>query len=255
MRSFRSLLLAVALVASGLAFSGVSSQVCAQEVRTWTSSNGKHTFEAKVISFDDGILKLKGKNGKVKELDPKQLSNDDRKYLSELGFKGDDDDAKVTKEQKERLKNLGLKVSSDEFSFIEERKLKSEVSKSLKAKKKLIGMSMKLQAVRFNQLNAQRRIVVLKQKNVQLNSALANAGNAVKHNQLIGAIKANQSAMELLQKTIDDLGKQLKEGQSFINKSRDQFVENILNVRKLSDSFDERAESMCRISKNRSDAK
>lgn len=241
MRNFRSLLFAVALVIFSFAFSDATSMVSGQEARTWTSANGKHTFEAELVSYEDGVLKLKGKDGKVKELDSSKVSDDDRKYLNSLkAIAG----AKITKEQKDRLKDLGLKMSSDEFSFLEERMLKSEISKSLKAKKKLIGMSLQLQQIRIAQLNAQNRIVVLKQENVQLNSGLANATTAKQNNQFVGLIRANQSSMELLQKNIDDLDKQIKEGQSFINKSREEFVEYVMSVRTLSDSFDEKAEAM-----------
>ncbi len=243
MSKYRCSPLAVALFVGCLAFCALDS-AAAQEYRTWTSANGKHTFEAEFISNDDGLLKLKGKDGRIKMLEIKQLSEDDRKFLEDLSDASGDADEKITKEQKERLKKLGLRLSRDEFSFLDERKLKAEISDSLKQKKELIGMSVKLQQLRITQLNAESRIIVLKQNNVQLNAGLANASSARENNRLVGLINANVTKMELLQKDINALEVQIKDGQSFVNKATQEFVEFVLEVRKLSDALDAKGKEL-----------
>ena len=213
----------------------------AQEYRTWTSSNGKHTFDAELISYKDGELTLKGKDGKVKSLDPSQLSDGDRKFLESVKEVAG---AKLTKDQKERLKKLGLKLSRDEFSLLDERKLKMEISKSLKQKKELIGMSVSLGQLRIAQLNAESRIVALKQEDVQLNAKMANTTAPRESNRLIGLINANRSAMQLLQKDINSLDKKISERQSFMNKASEEFVQYVLDIREFSDSLDEKGKQL-----------
>ena len=214
----------------------------AQDLRVWTSSNGKHTFEAELLSQKDGQLKLKGKDGKVKNLSADELSDADQKFLKDLAV-GDDDGESInlSKEQKNRLKKIGLRLARDEFLFIDERKLKSAISDSLKSKKNLIAMEMKLGQARLAQLNAENRIVQMKQENVKLNAQLANASTVRQNNQMVGLLNANVSGMELLEKSISNMETQIKEGRSFINKARDEFVQELMGVRQLSDSFDLRA--------------
>ena len=225
-----------------------SAPIClsAQEYRTWTSANGKFSFEATLVSFSDGKAVIKGADGKEKTLEVKQLSKADQKYLeSWASSSAEGVEAKVSKAQKKILEDLGLRVSRDEFSFVSERDLKKEISKSLKTKKNLIAMELKLQQLRLGSLNAQNQLVMLRQKDVQLNNMLATPGLSVaENNQLVGQTNANRSQMDLLQGDIDSLKDQIKEGQSFVNKAREEFVEQLLAVRKFSDSFDEKAAAM-----------
>lgn len=55
--------------------------VRAEEFRTWTSSNGKFTVEAKLSDFDGNAVVLETKNGETIELTRDKLCEDDGKYL------------------------------------------------------------------------------------------------------------------------------------------------------------------------------
>ena len=197
---------------------------------------------------DSGKVVIKGKDGVEKTLDQKMLSQDDQNFLSMFAAAGGADDgggATMSKAQKEKLKEMGLRLARDEFSFLSERELKSEISKALKTKKKLIGFELQLQQLRVNHLQAQNQMVMLRQKDVQLNNMLSRPNLSVsENNKLIGQINSNQSQMELLRTGTDKLESNIKEGQSFVNKAREEFVEQLLGVRKLSDTFDQKAIDM-----------
>ena len=221
-----------------------------EDFREWTSAGGKHSFEAQLLSFEDGKVELKGRDGKVKKLDLKQLSSADQEHLAEVGAAEKPSEAgEVTAAQKEKLKELGLKLSRDELSFLDERDLKTALSGSLKTKKNLLGFEVKLQKLRLAELQIQNQIVMLKQKDVQLNAGLAGATGARENNKFIAMLNANNSQIQLLAKDLKDLGAKVREGQSFVNKARDEFVKQVLEVRKLSDSFDAKAEKLAKDEK------
>ena len=224
----------------------LSSTAAAQEYRTWTSANGQHTFEAEFLSFENGTVELKGRDGKVKKLDSQKLSESDRTYLTGLSNKSSDTPEKgeVSDAQKEALEKFGLRVYRNELMFLDERDLKAEVSKSLKAKKTLLGHELELQKLRLTELQAENQLVLMKQKDVQLNAGLATASGAVENNRYIAMINANASQVDLLLKDMSDLAKQVKAGQSFVNKASDEFVKQLLDVRGRLDAFDAKAKSL-----------
>lgn len=244
MKRFSQAITFAVTIAFCFGFGVFENSASAQDYRTWTSANGKHSFEAELVSSKNGKVSIKGRDGKIKSMKLSQLSEADQDYVTKLVKARANSSGNLSKIQKERLKDLGLRLAKDEFAFLDERKLKSAISNSLKIKKNLIEMELQLQQMNLGSLQAQNQIVALKQKNVQLNSALANASGVRENNQIVGLLNANRSQIELLQKSIDDLDDQIKDGQSFINKKRDEFVLEIMAVRKLSDSFDEKAKSL-----------
>lgn len=230
-----------------------------QTFRTWTSANGKHTFEAKLISEQDGKVGLEGKDGKTLTLELAKLSDDDQAFISKaaVGTATDADDeegtsaggssaggGKITKDQKEKLKEMGLKLSREEFSFLDEKKLKSDISKSLKNKRELIGLSIELENVRVEQLQRESQIVNLKQLNINLNAQLVNASSVKENNKIVGELNANMSAIELIEKEIANLENNHTQGLVFINQEREKFVAEVLKVREFSDSLDERMKTI-----------
>ena len=56
---------------------------CNAELRTWTAVNGKEV-EAKFVSNEKGIVKLKLKTGKVFEVPANKLSKEDNEFISSL---------------------------------------------------------------------------------------------------------------------------------------------------------------------------
>ena len=61
-----------------------TSSLFGREVRTWTAADGR-TLEAELLSVEENGVKVRRKtDGKVMELAPAMLSEDDRKYVKEL---------------------------------------------------------------------------------------------------------------------------------------------------------------------------
>jgi hypothetical protein len=52
--------------------------------RSWTSADGKYTIEAQFITFQDGRLHLKSRNGRTMQINPATLSKADQVYYRDL---------------------------------------------------------------------------------------------------------------------------------------------------------------------------
>jgi len=61
----------------------VLGSVCHAEIRTWTAVNGKKV-DAKFVSIEKEIVKLKLKSGKVFEVPVHKLSEEDNTFISSL---------------------------------------------------------------------------------------------------------------------------------------------------------------------------
>jgi len=215
------------------------------KIRTWTSANGKHTFEAKLESVDEGDVKLRDSKGKIKKVKLTALSADDRKYVK--SFTTNSPPATTTKlssDQRDRLKELGLKYSRGEFSFVEEKELKSQINELLKAKKQIIKAARMLGELKNQKLYAEGEIVSFRQASLKLNTQLATASTVQENNRIVAMLEANRASTDLIRTEIETMESQIKEGQSQINSNREQFVQKVLDVRQYSNSFDEKMKTM-----------
>ena len=226
----------------------VSTSACmAQEEtgRTWTSANGKHTFEAELQSVAEGVAMLRGADGKVKKVPLSSLSADDQTYIANFAKNASaTKPAKLSSEQRDRLKELGLKFSRGEFALIDEKDLKARINRLLKKKKNIVKMAIQLGMMKQQVLQAKDEIISLTQANGQLNTRLSNVSSVKENNQLVGMLNANNDKMKLIDSQIQKGEEQIKQGQVEVNSAREQFVQEVLDVRKYSDSFDENMQTL-----------
>lgn len=232
----------VAKVKFALLCAGVlilSFKVCsAQELRVWTSANGQHTFEAELLSQDGEQLQLRGKDGKVRNLKVDQLSTDDRDYLEQVASIPETEKSNVSKQLKDRLKQIGLRLLSDELGFLDERKLKTAISDLLRSRKKLASLQMKLDRLKLGPINTLGKVELLKQERVTLNAQLANASSVQQNSKIVALLKANIKASGLLLIEVGAMNARVQKSQSILNQNLDKFLESLQEARQLSDSLD-----------------
>lgn len=69
--------------------------------RKWTSSDKKHSIEAKFLRYEKGLVYLEQRNGKVRTVKLTRLTKDDQQYCRELGKK----QVKAQKQKKVEARN------------------------------------------------------------------------------------------------------------------------------------------------------
>jgi hypothetical protein len=71
---------------------GFQAEDISSGMRTWTSSTGKFKVEAKLLSVDGDIAKLKKEDGRIIDLPVEKLSDADIAFIEELRVKAADPD-------------------------------------------------------------------------------------------------------------------------------------------------------------------
>jgi hypothetical protein len=99
-----------------------------------------------------------------------------------------------------KLSEKGLHVSRSGLSLVDEKELAKAFAEALALKRKLVAAAKEQQAgeqeIEDLQANMHQRL----QNSVEMNAQLANGRNsAVEHNQLAGAVNANNSTIKLLE--------------------------------------------------------
>jgi aspartyl protease family protein len=94
-----------------------------------------------------------------------------------------------------------------------------------------------LAAVEAQDAQGQQAITQLTQLNVQLNAQLANVkqGDIALNNKLVGALQANESQIELIEQSRAKLVEQIRAARAKSNEAREQYVEKLLQLRKMAD--------------------
>ena len=87
----------------------LASSLSAQEVRIWKSSNGKYSIEAKLLSYQDGELKLAKPDGSTLTVELSKLSSNDKKYVESLKLGGKEKNPSAGKGRSSNTGSTGSK--------------------------------------------------------------------------------------------------------------------------------------------------
>ena len=227
MRATTLLLVFIVTVASGHACSA----------REWTSSDGRYRVEADLAGMTSGSVRLKKKaDGKVVVVPLKQLCTADQQWIAQIVRQ--QEAAKVALEKK------GIRTASDGLQVPEESELKSELRDVPKLKKKLLDSGRQLANARKQVDDNKAAMLKLVEANRQFNARLAMVGptQVTLNNKLVGAIRANESQLLLMQQQAEKLDARMKSVRSEANKVREQFLETVLKLRKLADGINAKYE-------------
>lgn len=199
--------------------------------REWTSSDGKYRVEADLAGISKDSVRLKKADGKIVVVPRRQLSAADEQWLAEI----------ITQQEaaKGALEKKGIRFASDGLQLLDELELKSALRDVPKLKKALLDSGRQLDHARKQVDDNKAAITKLVEANRQFNARLALVGpnEVTLNNQLVGAIRSNESQIVLMQQRGEKLEGQLKEVRANANQVRENFLETVMTLRKLADGI------------------
>jgi clan AA aspartic protease (TIGR02281 family) len=135
--------------------------------------------------------------------------------------------------------SLELKVSGTNAVVAAERDLSRGLTEvtSLKRKVKLAVKPVRDLQQEINVL--ENRMIQAEQQLVGLNAQLANVNDVASNNRLVGAINTLEGQLSLAKKSLETLKEKETAARAALNKSREDFVLQVLDLSKLSTQIDE----------------
>jgi clan AA aspartic protease (TIGR02281 family) len=144
-----------------------------------------------------------------------------------------------------KLSEKGLHVSRSGIALIDEKELTKAFAEANALKRKLIGAAKEQQGAeqQIDELQADMRQRL--ESSVEMNSQLANVrNNPVMHNQLVGAVNANNSEIKLLEQAEAQSKKDIDVVRKKANGARETYVQQIAEMRTLVDRLSERYKAL-----------
>ncbi len=120
----------------------------------------------------------------------------------------------------------------------DEGKLSRGLRSTAKLKKTLLDSEKELEKIEKQLETFKQQTTALTQQNVQFSTRLANvAGNVTLNNQLVGALRANEGRMRLIEQASERAHEQMKGIRAKTNEHREAYIQGVLDLRKLADSI------------------
>lgn len=219
--------------ASGLLviLAALAPLTAAADARQWTSRDGKYRVEAELVGFDAQRVQLKKADGTVVAVPLAQLSQADQQLIAELSGQRD--------AAQKLLEGKNIRVTSAGPVLADELTLRAKLREIPKLTRPLFDSGRRLADARARADANQAAITKLVQGNLHLTAQLANIGPAdvMRNNRLVGAIKANEAQIRLLEEQAGKLDEQLKAARADANRTREAFIEAVLALRKTADGL------------------
>ena len=146
--------------------------------------------------------------------------------------KGDDVDSSEDKDI-----DLSLKVSGSNAVFAAERDLAKGLTEAANLRKKAKLAIKPLRDTQAEISDLETRMLESQQQLVTLNAQLANVSDVATNNRLVGAINTVDGQIALAVKKLETLKAREIEARNNLNKAREEFVEQVLNLRTLADQI------------------
>jgi clan AA aspartic protease (TIGR02281 family) len=202
------------------------------QAREWTSSDGKYRVEADLAGIGSETVRLKKKaDGKVVAVPLKQLCAADQQWIAQI--------VRQQEAAKGALEKKGIRAVGDGLQVPEELELKSGLRDLPKLKKTLMDSGRQLANARKLVDENKAAMIKLVEANRQFNTQLAMVGpnQVTLNNKLVGAIRANEAQLLLMQQRGANLETQSKNVRAKANEVRERFLETVLKLRKLADGI------------------
>jgi len=140
-----------------------------------------------------------------------------------------------------KLSEMGLHVSHSGLSLVDEKELAKAFADALALKRKLVIAAKEQQAgeqeIEELQANMRQRL----QNSVEMNAQLANGRNSVvEHNQLVGAVNANNGTIKLLEQEQEQAKKEIDGVRKKANAAREGYVQQVAEIRALVERLSQR---------------
>jgi aspartyl protease family protein len=131
----------------------------------------------------------------------------------------------------------GLWVKGDSLAIREETQLGQGVRAATKLRKELTASSRKVEQAQKKKTDAEKDVISLRKRSVQLNTRLAriDSRDVLNHNRLAAAINAVHGQIGLLQDQQEQLAGQMGDLRKASAKDRDAYIRHVMDMRKLAD--------------------
>jgi len=140
-----------------------------------------------------------------------------------------------------KLSEKGLHVSHSGLSLIDEKGLAKAFADANTLKRKLVAAAKEQQAVELEIQDLQANMRQRLQNSVEMNAQLANGRNNIaEHNQLVGAVNANNGAIRLLEQEQEQSKKEIDLVRKKSNAAREGYVQQVAEIRALVERLSER---------------
>jgi clan AA aspartic protease (TIGR02281 family) len=145
-----------------------------------------------------------------------------------------------------KLSEKGVRVSHSGLALVDEKELARAFNEANSLKRKLVTAAKELQAAQQNVEELQEDLRARLRANVEINSQLSHMprSNVVEHNQLVGEVNANASAINLLNQEQEQSKKGIDEVRKKSNTARENYVQQVAEIRALVDRLSERYASL-----------
>jgi aspartyl protease family protein len=146
---------------------------------------------------------------------------------------GDEHDARKA------LEGHGLRVRGSTLAIQSEPQLGQGLRDAGQLQKKLVATSRKLQLSRKDRAAADKELISLKKRAVQLNARLAGVGtrDVVTHNKLVAAVNAVHGRISLLNDRKEQSSEQDEQLRKESAKAREAYIQLVLGMRELADQI------------------
>jgi clan AA aspartic protease (TIGR02281 family) len=138
------------------------------------------------------------------------------------------------------LAELGIRPTTTNLALESEAKLHKELGRAPAIRRTLTQTEKGLQNAEAQVAKINQGLTTLKQQYVLMSARLAtiDPNNVTLNNQLVGALNANQGQRELGEQQRDRLEEQVKTARGKLNEVREQYLQFVLDMRKLADTVE-----------------
>jgi aspartyl protease family protein len=217
------------------------------EPRTWTSADGRFSIEARLIEATATSVRLQRASGAEVTVPLQSLSEADRAFVAGLNpGETPAPDPVDAASAKALLEQRGVRVTSTSLALADEVVFNRKLAEAGKARRAVFDANKEWSDVQKKAADALVAVTKLTEANVQLNTQLAAVppNNVAMHNRLVGLINANVGQIDLMEKAAGQIKGQADTLRAKANQAREQYVQQILDLRKLADSIAARYEQL-----------
>lgn len=217
------------------------------EPRTWTSADGRFSIEARLIEATATSVRLQRASGAEVTVPVQSLSEADRAFVA--GLSRDEapaPDPVDAASAKALLEQRGIRVTSSSLALADEVVFNRKLTETTKLRRAVFDATKQWNEMQKKAAEALAAVTKLTEANVQLNTQLAAVppNNVAMHNRLVGLINANVGQIDLVEKAAEQVKEQANTLRVKANQAREQYVQQILDLRKLADSIAARYEQL-----------
>ena len=208
--------------------------------RTWTSRDGQYKVQAELVRYDGEIVQLRKSDGTIVKVPVAKLSRADGEYLKTHGGTSQTNKSLKSKEvsaAKSVLAGHGIRVNSLGPALNEEAEFTKAIRAILDGRKQLLDAATSLAQANQREAQIKQQLIRLISLHARLTAQLAalNPGDVATNNRLVGAISSNQSQTQLAGIALSQHEKMLQSVRSQANQVRENYVQSILDARKVAD--------------------